>query len=69
VTLHLMYFVGCKIVVLILGSSQLAVAGIFTLFLITIVLTHCTLYIAYRQIFGPTDLAVPAKTDSPEPLL
>lgn len=69
VTLHLMYFVGCKIVVLILGSSQLAVAGIFTLFLITIVLTHCTLYIAYRQIFGPTDLAVPAKADTAEPLL
>jgi len=69
VTLHLMYFVGCKIVVLILGSSQLAVAGIFTLFLITIVLTHCTLYIAYRHIFGPTDLGVPVKEDGPEPLL
>jgi hypothetical protein len=54
VTLHLMYFVGCKIVVLILGTSQLAVAGIFTLFLITIVLAHCTLYVAYRQIFGTT---------------
>lgn len=69
VTLHLMYFVGCKIVVLIFGTSQLAVAGIFTLFLITIVLTHCTLYVAYRQIFGASDLAVPAKTDQREPLL
>ncbi|USX26183.1 hypothetical protein NHH73_27060 [Oxalobacteraceae bacterium OTU3CINTB1] len=69
VTLYLLNFIACQIVVLILGASQLAMAGIFTLFLITIVLTHCTLYIAYRQIFGPTDLAVPAKADSPEPLL
>ena len=69
VTLHLMYFVGCKIVVIILGTSQLAVAGIFTLFLITIVLTHCTFYVAYRQIFGTTELAVPVKEDGPEPLL
>lgn len=67
-TLPLMYIVGSKIVVLILGASQLAVAGIFTLFLITIVLAHCTLYVAYRQIFGPTDLAVPAKADNPNPL-
>ena len=52
VILHLMYFVGCKIVVLIFGESQLAVAGVFTLFLMTIVMTHCTLYIAYREIFG-----------------
>ena len=69
VTLHLMYFVGCKIVVIILGTSQLAVAGIFTLFLITIVLTHCTLYVAYRQIFGATDVETPVKADGPEPLL
>ena len=69
VTLYLLNFIARQIVVLILGASQLAMAGIFTLFLITIVLTHCTLYIAYRQIFGPTDLAVPAKADSPEPLL
>jgi len=67
VTLHLMYFVGCKIVFIILGTSQLAVAGIFTLFLITIVLTHCTLYVAYRQIFGTTETTV--KADGPEPLL
>jgi hypothetical protein len=68
VTLHLMYFVGCKIVVLIFGTSQLAVAGIFTLFLITIVLTHCTLYVAYRQIFGaaPTGVA-PADQAPPAP--
>ncbi|HEX7983423.1 MAG TPA: BPSS1780 family membrane protein [Duganella sp.] len=66
VTLHLLYFVGCRIVMLILGTSQLAVAGIFTLFLITIVLTHCTLYIAYRQIFGAPEAA---KSESPQPLL
>ncbi|SEN63032.1 hypothetical protein SAMN05428959_102679 [Duganella sp. CF517] len=69
VTLYLMNFIACQIVVLILGTSQLAVAVVFTLLLITLVLTHCTLYIAYRQIFGPTDLAVPAKADRPEPLL
>ena len=69
VTLYLLNFIACQIVVLILGASQLAMAGIFTLFLITIVLTHCTLYIAYRQISGPTDLGVPVKEDSPEPLL
>ncbi|MBP1207149.1 hypothetical protein JOD97_005228 [Duganella sp. 1411] len=69
VTLHLLYFVGCKIVVLILGTSQLAVAGIFTLFLITIVLTHCTLYTAYRQIFGAPETAAPPKSEPPQPLL
>lgn len=69
VTLYLMNFIACQIVVLVLGASQLAVAGVFTLLLITLVLTHCTLYVAYRQIFGPTDLAVPAKEDGPEPLL
>lgn len=57
VTLHLMYFVGCKLVVLLLGTSQLALAGIFTLLLITLVLMHCTLYIAYREIFGPAPAA------------
>lgn len=69
VSLYLMNFIACQIVVLILGPSQLAVACAFTLLLITLVLTHCTLYVAYRQIFGPTGLAVPVKEDTPEPLL
>ncbi|MTV38275.1 BPSS1780 family membrane protein [Duganella radicis] len=51
--LHLIYFIGVQIVVLVLGVTQLGVAGIFTLFLISLVLVHCTLYSAYVQIFGP----------------
>lgn len=60
IMLHLLYFVGCQIVVLVFGSSSLAIAGVFTLFLLTIVLAHCTLYVAYREIFStPEVVAAP----------
>jgi hypothetical protein len=69
ISLHLMYFVGCKIVALVFGSSQLAMAGIFTLFLLTIVLVHCTLYVAYQEIFAEPAVAPPVdlgKHDTPD---
>lgn len=52
VTLHVFYFLACKLAVLLLGQSQVAVAAIFTLLMITVVLMHCTLYASYRQVFG-----------------
>lgn len=68
--LHLMYFVGCKIIALIFGASQLSMAGIFTLFLLVIVLVHCTLYAAYRELFDQPPAAAPVdleKHDTPDP--
>jgi hypothetical protein len=62
VILHLIYFVGVQIVILVLGVSQLGVAGIFTLFLISLVMVHCMLYAAYAQIFGPPS-AMPTTVD------
>ena len=52
---------------LLFDSPQLEVTAIFTIFLMMIVLMHCTLYASYRQIFGPPQGAPdPVK---PEPLL
>jgi len=67
--LHLFYFFGIQIIVLVLGVSQLSVAGIFTLFLISLVLVHCMLYAAYAQIFGPpqTPSSAPATVDLDKP--
>ena len=52
VVLHLLYFVGVQLVWLLLGASNFGVAGIFTLLLISLVLVHCTMYVAYKQLFG-----------------
>jgi phosphoglycerol transferase MdoB-like AlkP superfamily enzyme len=67
IALHLMYFVGVQLVVLVLGISSLTVAAIFTLFLISLVLVHCMLYAAYKQIFG-TPPALPEVIDLNKPL-
>ncbi|MET0322426.1 MAG: BPSS1780 family membrane protein [Duganella sp.] len=72
IMLHLLYFVGCQIVVLVFGGSPVAVAGVFTLFLLTIVLAHCTLYVAYRELFPQPPAAAPVdlgKDDTPDPML
>ncbi|MYM21632.1 hypothetical protein GTP46_03085 [Duganella sp. FT135W] len=61
VILHLIYFVGVQIVILVLGVSQLGVAGIFTLFLISLVMVHCMLYTAYAQLFGPPQVEIPSQ--------
>ncbi|NYE63914.1 hypothetical protein FHW58_005148 [Duganella sp. 1224] len=52
VILHLLYFFGVQLVLLVLGVSSLGVAGIFTLLLISLVMVHCTLFVAYKQLFG-----------------
>jgi hypothetical protein len=64
---HVLYFIGVQIIVLILGVSQISVAAIFTLFLVTLVLLHCTLYSAYCQIFGPPQTPTPATVDLNKP--
>jgi hypothetical protein len=57
---QVLYFVCVQVVVLLLGGTQIAFAAIFTVFLITLVLVHCTLYAAYCQIFGPPPVTVAA---------
>ncbi|MES2348977.1 MAG: BPSS1780 family membrane protein [Pseudomonadota bacterium] len=52
IVLFLMFQVCTAIPVLLFDSPQLEVASIFTIFLMMIVLMHCTLYASYRQIFG-----------------
>jgi hypothetical protein len=64
---HVLYFIGVQIIVLILGVSQIGIAAIFTLFLITLVLVHCTLYAAYCQLFGPPQTPAPAAVDLNKP--
>ncbi|MYM65978.1 hypothetical protein GTP45_03885 [Pseudoduganella sp. FT55W] len=48
---------------LLFGSPQLAFAAIFSIILMLIVVMHCSLYAAYRQIFGPPQTAAPATVD------
>jgi hypothetical protein len=60
---HVLNFISIQIIALLLGRSQLAVAAIFTVFLISMVLMHCTLYAAYCQIFGPPQPLTPAPVD------
>jgi len=59
VVLFLMFQVLTAIPVLVFSSAQMEVTAIFTIFLMMIVLMHCTLYACYRQIFG-TPEATPA---------
>jgi hypothetical protein len=67
VVLFVMFQICTAIPVLLFDSPQLEVTAIFTIFLMMIVLMHCTLYASYRQIFGPPQSAPePVK---PEPLL
>ncbi|MDR7051850.1 hypothetical protein J2X54_004351 [Duganella sp. 3397] len=69
--LHVLYFVSSNIVGLVFGASQMAMAGIFTLLLLLIVLAHCTLYVAYREIFRQPQAATPVdleKHDTPDPM-
>jgi len=65
--LHLLYLVGVQVVVLVLGVSQLGVAGIFTLFLLSLAMVHCMLYAAYAQLFGPPQAEGPATVDLKQP--
>jgi hypothetical protein len=52
VILHLLYFFGVQLLLLLLGVSSIGMAGIFALLLISLVLVHCTMYVAYKQLFG-----------------
>ncbi|OFA01902.1 BPSS1780 family membrane protein [Duganella sp. HH101] len=62
VVLFLMFQIGSAIPVLLFDSAQLEVTAIFTLFLIMVVLMHCTLYACYRQIFGTPEASAPPAT-------
>jgi len=59
VVLFLMFQVGAAVPVLLLDSAQLEVMVIFTIFLMMVVLMHCTLYACYRQIFGTPEASAP----------
>jgi hypothetical protein len=48
---------------LLFGSPQLAFAAIFSIILMLIVVMHCSLYAAYRQLFGPPQTETPATVD------
>lgn len=72
VTLHVIYFLCCQLVMLIFGTSQVTMAGISALILITIVIAHCTLYISYQEIFvrnqvPPEKEAAPSDDDGAPP--
>lgn len=59
VVLFLMFQVGAAVPVLLLDSAQLQVMVIFTIFLMMVVLMHCTLYACYRQVFGMPEASAP----------
>ncbi|MYM88418.1 hypothetical protein GTP91_14695 [Rugamonas sp. FT82W] len=59
VVLFLMFQVGAAVPVLLLDSAQLQVMVIFTIFLMMVVLMHCTLYACYRQFFGMPEASTP----------
>lgn len=67
VVLHLLYFVGVQIVILVFGTSQIGIVGILTLFLFSLVMVHCTLYAAYVQLFGPPQTPAPATVNLDKP--
>mgnify|MGYP000396763937 CR=1 FL=1 len=61
--------VTSQLLAVIFGRTPLMMQLMMPLSMILTIIMHCSFYAAYRQIFGPTDLAVPAKADEPEPLL
>lgn len=64
--LFILFQIGTALPVFLLSSPQLKLTVIFTLFLIMVVLLHCTLYVCYRHYFGtPPASAVPASTPKP----
>jgi hypothetical protein len=52
VVLFLMFQVLTAIPVILFSSAQIEFTAIFAIFLMMIVLMHCSLYASYRQIFG-----------------
>ena len=67
VALFLLFQVGSMLPMLLFDSAQLKVTAIFTIFLIMLVLMHCTLYACYRQIFGTPAASAPAAGRPPTP--
>ncbi|TFW31050.1 BPSS1780 family membrane protein [Duganella callida] len=62
VSLFIMFQILTAIPVMLFSSAQIEVTAIFTIFLMMIVLMHCTLYASYRQIFGaPEPSSTPVK--------
>lgn len=64
VSLFLLFQVLTAIPVILFSSAQIEFTAIFTIFLMMIVLMHCSLYASYRQIFG-TPPATPEAITKP----
>lgn len=58
--LFMLFQVGTALPVLLLGSPQLKLTVIFAVFLVLVVLLHCTLYACYRHFFGTPAATTPA---------
>ena len=70
--LQLIHFIGIQIIASLLGNSALMVAGVMTMLVFSVVLTHCTLYASYRAIFGtphvpPAPAALPPEGPPEQP--
>jgi len=65
VSLFLMFQILTAIPVLLFSSAQIELTAIFTIFLMMIVLMHCTLYASYRQIFGTPDASPTLSKETP----
>ena len=65
VSLFLMFQILTAIPVLLFSSAQIELTAIFTIFLMMIVLMHCTLYASYRQIFGTPDASPALSKETP----
>lgn len=66
VALYLLCQVLGLLPILLFSWPQLAFAAVFSIILMMVVLMHCTLYAAYRQIFG-TPPATPARGEAGRP--
>ena len=63
--LFVIYQVASIIPMMLFDTLEFQVTSIFTVFLIMVVLMHCTLYASYCQIFGPPELeAAPAPANN-----
>ncbi|MYN46877.1 hypothetical protein GTP23_17690 [Pseudoduganella sp. FT93W] len=58
--LFMLFQVGTALPVLLLSSPQLKLTTVFAIFLVLVVLLHCTLYACYRHYFGTPAATTPS---------
>jgi len=58
--LFMLFQVGTALPVLLLSSPQLRLTTVFAIFLVLVVLLHCTLYTCYRHYFGTPAASTPS---------